>query len=384
MKAPGFDGAVLRLQRAKIERERLKQAAERAFDYTAPPPPKNMQAISQLALPVSSRVINGKSTANTTPAANIAPAGNPANDGIKTRDERSHESNQSQLSRGSFGAQHSSHNHMSPAVAAALSKVQSKQSSHKNPAKMSPELLMSVWRDLAAEKAGRVTPDNAVGRDGSSLASYLQADGNVGRDTPTGSPLTEIKEGNQSMAKGKLYLDSKKDQMAANSLQQLVTLLNFNDDRYGVEDLDAVQGQSNVLSAAEPGRGASDKSLVSIESTASGSFPGVSSGLLHSKLLSLDDSPKFYFPQVYNFVVLKAATFFLHVLCARSERQCMHSSCNVTCQQEPSAAAAQTNHRAEAKDQQFQSASGSPVNAKEFLLAEQVIVLFSNVFLCDD
>ena len=177
MKAPGFDGAVLRLQRAKIERERLKQAAERAFDYTAPPPPKNMQAISQLALPVSSRVINGKSTANTTPAANIAPAGNPANDGIKTRDELSHDSNQSQLSRGSFGAQHSSHNHMSPAVAAALSKVQSKQSSHKNPAKMSPELLLSVWRDLAAEKAGRVTPDNAVGRDGSSwMSSFLFSD----------------------------------------------------------------------------------------------------------------------------------------------------------------------------------------------------------------
>jgi hypothetical protein len=136
-----------------------------------------MQAISQLALPVSSRVINGKSTANTAPAANIAPAGNPANDGIKTRDERSHDSNQSQLSRGSFGAQHSSHNHMSPAVAAALSKVQSKQSSHKNPAKMSPELLLSVWRDLAAEKAGRVTPDNAVGRDGSSwMSSFLFSD----------------------------------------------------------------------------------------------------------------------------------------------------------------------------------------------------------------
>lgn len=311
LKAPGFDDAVLRLQRAKIERERLKQAAERAFDYTAPPPPKNMQAISQLALPVSSRVINGKSTAST------APAGNMSNDGIKTRDERSHESNQSQLSRGSFGAQHSSHNHMSPAVAAALSKVQSKQSGQKNPAKTSPELLMSVWQDLDAEKAGRVTADNAFGRDEAALASYLQADGNAGKETSTGSPLTDIKEGNQSMAKGKLLVDSKKDQMAANSLQQLVTLLNFDDDRYGVESLDAVEAQSNALSAAEPGRGASDKNLVSIESTASGSFPGVSSGLLHSTLFDLDDSPKFHVPQVHNFVVLKAATFFSHALCAR-------------------------------------------------------------------
>jgi hypothetical protein len=317
LKAPGFDGAVLRLQRAKIERERLKQAAERAFDYTAPPPPKNMQAISQLALPVSSRAISGKSTANTAPAANIAPAGNLSNDGIKTRDERSHESNQSQLFRASFGVQHSSHNHMSPAVAAALSKVQSKQISQKNPAKMSPELLTSVWRDLDSEKAGRVTPDNAVGRDGSSLAPYLQADGNVGRDTPIGSPLTEIKEGNQSMAKGQLLLDSKSDQMAANSLQQLAMLLIFDDDRYGVEGLDAVQGNTNVLSAAESGRGASDKSFVSIESTASGSFPGVSSRLLHSTLLSLDDSPKLHVLQVHNIVVLKAATFFSHVLCAR-------------------------------------------------------------------
>ena len=54
----------------------------------------------------------------------------------------------------------------------------------------------------------------------------------------------------------------------------------------------------------------------------------------------------------------------------------MHSSWNVAYKQEPSAAAAQTNHRAETKDQQFQLASGSPVYAKEFFSAEQVIVLF--------
>ena len=121
----------MRLQRGKIERERMKHAAEHAFDYTAPPPPKNLQVISQLALPVTSRPMNSQKNPPKS-ASSIARDANTSKIGVDTHKNarygsRSVEGYSNQVSGQVFRPHNPLHSHMSPAVAAALAKVQAQQ-----------------------------------------------------------------------------------------------------------------------------------------------------------------------------------------------------------------------------------------------------------------
>jgi len=131
----------MRLQRGKLERERLKHAAEHAFDYTAPPPPRNIQVISQLALPVSSRSLSSQkhppksaATSRDTSKIGFDKSGAHVHHG-----SRNFESYPSQVSAPISRTHSSLHSHMSPAVAAALAKVQAQQSILKFPEKVAAE-----------------------------------------------------------------------------------------------------------------------------------------------------------------------------------------------------------------------------------------------------
>ena len=114
----------MRLQRGKIERERMKQAAEHAFDYVAPPPPKNIQAIAELARPASTRASSSKKKPEK--SADIGGMDGD-NKTAEMRPSSSAGSNQHRVHRTSFGTRPAVR-HMAPAVAAALAKTQTSQS----------------------------------------------------------------------------------------------------------------------------------------------------------------------------------------------------------------------------------------------------------------
>jgi hypothetical protein len=293
----------MRLQRGKIERERLKQAAEHAFDYTAPPPPKNMQAISELALPASSRVMSSKKkSTKSTRSSNVA-----QDDKIRATDciDSSNNDNQKRISRASLETHHSLLRHMSPAVAAALAKAQTIQSIPAMPAKLaagnndlepevaeevnavssnpsqsvsspsSPHLrknmhqhveqVIEAHQDLkdqiqASNAAKKIIELHRPSRRDASVATAYSSDAiaqleqieQIAPDTHQYVDAQNDSELKPSIGpqkiegeKGNLMAETSRQgmhQVAANPLQQLVMLLNFNDNRYGDNDSDAAHG----------------------------------------------------------------------------------------------------------------------------------------------
>jgi hypothetical protein len=263
----------MRLQRGKLEREKLKHAAEHAFDYTAPPPPKNMQAISKLALPASSK----KKFVTPSDLSNIPCSS--TNSSVKARCESDLKKSQTRVSGASFVGHISKQHFASPAVVAALSKI---QSLHQNEVPSwqsgstasadsnqlpvdSPRTLTekgetstAASRDLSGDavlKSGDSTRKpsdifNAsdIALHGSVLAQHAHAldhheiDVQSASRLSSQSPFREIENGiqlNETMKIESSVADNTQNPVTKNSLQQLIILFQLNENRYGLEDNEA-------------------------------------------------------------------------------------------------------------------------------------------------
>jgi hypothetical protein len=154
VKAPGFDDVVMRLQRGKLERERQKHMAEHAFDYTAPPAPRNIQAIAQLALPASSRVLSAKKKAASTSVQQTSRESHRTGGSFRGT-PRNFDGIQSHAARPAAAVQPSTYHHMSPAVAAALVKYQRSQSANQEGQNSSTHSSLELLQPVGAAQPVR-------------------------------------------------------------------------------------------------------------------------------------------------------------------------------------------------------------------------------------
>ena len=343
----------MRLQRGKLERERQKHIAEHAFDYTAPPAPKNIQAISQLALPTSSRVLSAKNKSATS-VQRASGEGQKTSVGFRGAVQNI-DGNQRQPARPGAGTQHPTQHpaqhHMSPAVAAALAKYQVTQGALAQavvPATMAKEnfeaagnlvhqldeatISSQYWpspylshlpttvsqynqgpiqehQDLA----GQLQPSEAADYMSTLHATNKTLSSHVVNEATTDirasfeqeivEPRKEIENEEQNLTTTTSICedavdanDGKAAQIMANSLQQFVMLLNFDDNRYGDDDVErgaspTLQSHIKTLPNAEIGGSSSLEEFASSsrESLPSGSPKDPKSVAFRLKLPLKDD-----------------------------------------------------------------------------------------------
>jgi hypothetical protein len=317
----------MRLQRGKLERERQKHVAEHAFDYVAPPAPKNIQAISKLALPASSRVISSQKKA--------------ADLGHVTLSRESHNTSSRPRSavrrfddqqpvRLAAAAQPPMQHHMAPAVAAALAKYQVAQNAHAVPVAAAAEDCKSLVdasphavamdppshfrfesaassqiiqeqdnlpddrgadsRHQAPEATARASAANDDRDDGARPHHVVEDAARVvdatdgfcsqrGMDFVAAQKLSDCEkqvatEQQDRSAAVPASTDSKATAVDVNLLQKFVTLLNFEDNRYGDDDADAAPTPAfhspiMMLPNAEIGGSASIEEFFSSSSSSS-------------------------------------------------------------------------------------------------------------------
>lgn len=285
----------MRLQRAKIERERMKQAAEHAFDYVAPPPPKNIQAIAELALPASTRASSSKTKPEK--CADIGGTG-----GDSKTAERRPSSSADRVPRTSLATRQAVR-HMAPAVAAALAKTQTSQSVQMTKRENFGGEERSELEHEEAQQVDRFSFQDSISRrevfstssahlememqqhatqeftlhsrnveepphikshhassqdDASGVEATLteEATTKIGETIPVHHHLdsrgefvrgaTNSDGEKQRLITNASQIESRLDHVAANPLEQLVMLLDFNENRYGDDDSDAAHGQGLI------------------------------------------------------------------------------------------------------------------------------------------
>ncbi len=269
----------------------MKQAAEHAFDYVAPPPPKNIQAIAELALPASTRASSSK----TKPEKFLDIGGT---GGDSKAAERQPSSSADRVPRTTLATRQAVR-HMAPAVAAALAKTQTSQSvqmmkrgeghsdlQHEEAQQVdrfsfqdsisrrevfstsSAHLQMEMQQHAAQEfkvhssnvdEPPHIKSHHEISQhDASGVEATLaeEAVTQIGETIPVHHHFDSQSEfvrgatnsdgGKQRLKTNTSQIESRLHHVAANPLEQLVMLLDFNENRYGDDDLDAAHSQGLI------------------------------------------------------------------------------------------------------------------------------------------